>query len=80
MSNERQQSECRDAAIVITCMICNVPHEICTTRIGMMRWNLGEHIQTAMPFLSADEREIMVSKICGSCFDALHGGDDDEME
>jgi len=37
-------------------------------------WREGKYIQNAMPYLSADEREILVSGICGDCFDKMFGG------
>ena len=38
----------------------------------------GELIQNAMPYLSPDEREILISGICGRCFDEMYGEDDDD--
>ena len=35
------------------------------------RWQEGEFIQEAMPYLSDAEREMMISKICETCFDAM---------
>jgi hypothetical protein len=30
-----------------------------------------KYIQDAMPYLSAGEREILISKTCGECFDKM---------
>ena len=35
------------------------------------RWLGGEKAQNAFPYLSADERELIISGTCGKCFDAL---------
>lgn len=35
------------------------------------RWQEGELIQVAMPYLSDAEREMMISEICETCFDAM---------
>lgn len=32
-------------------------------------WKRGALIQEAMPYLTADEREILISQICGECYD-----------
>jgi len=34
-------------------------------------WKNGTSIQDAFPYLTANEREILVSGICGECFDKL---------
>jgi len=39
-----------------------------------IRWEEeGELIQNALPYLSADERELLISGICGGCFDKMFG-------
>lgn len=35
------------------------------------KWQNGIRIQSAMPMLSSDEREILISGICGPCFDKM---------
>ena len=36
------------------------------------------HIQNAMPELSADERELLISGTCSKCWERVFGGQDDE--
>jgi len=36
-------------------------------------WRGGKLIQDAMPYLSADERELLISETCGPCFDKMFG-------
>ena len=36
-------------------------------------WQNGKLIQDAMPYLSADERELIISGTCGKCFDEMFG-------
>ena len=40
-------------------------------------WQNGELIQNAMPYLSSDEREILISERCGPCFDKASAEDED---
>ena len=56
-----------------TCMKCNNVIIIKANPEDMQEWKNGAHIQNAMPYLTADERELMISKICGPCFDKMFG-------
>lgn len=33
--------------------------------------NNGTHVQNAFPNLSADDRELLISRTCGTCFDKI---------
>ncbi len=39
----------------------------------MADWHRGVWIQNAMSYLSADERELLISQTCGTCFDKMFG-------
>lgn len=39
-----------------------------------------EHIQDALPFLTADQREMFVTRICPTCWDAMFKGKPEEDE
>lgn len=51
------------------CILCHSMYEITVRPEDVERINNGEHIQDVMPFLSADDRELLISGICGTCFD-----------
>lgn len=36
------------------------------------------HIQEVFPYLSPEERELLISRTCGKCWNDIFGGDDDE--
>lgn len=36
-----------------------------------MAWDSGGMIQTAMPSVTADDRELLISGTCGPCFDKM---------
>jgi len=58
---------------IIPCKFCGKSYLITYSRYDMVEWLSGSKtIQDAMPYLSADEREILISDTCGSCFDALY--------
>jgi len=46
-----------------------------------VQWKAGEgRIQTMFPELSDDTRELMISSICGQCFDRMFADEDDADE
>jgi len=53
------------------CYECQRPVVINVNADDWKAWQHGELIQNAMPYLSSAEREIMISGICGDCFDKL---------
>ena len=62
--------------IQATCRQCKESVEMTVNRQDMVDWTGGKYIQDAMPYLSADERELLISGTCGTCFDNMFGGDE----
>ena len=58
---------------VVTCIRCREPQHIAARTADLDSWIGGELIQVAMPYLSAGEREVLVSGMCGPCFDNMWG-------
>ena len=56
-----------------TCIFCGKCVEISVPREGYEQWEAGALIQNAMPELTSDEREILISSVCGPCFDNTVG-------
>lgn len=60
-----------------TCKVCgneisiHFPYTEDELNRRIYRWKAGALIQTVFPELDADARELMISGICGVCFDAL---------
>jgi hypothetical protein len=64
-------------SVAVDCKKCSQAHVIEVSEKGWNAWQLeGKLIQAAMPELTADEREILISGICGKCFDAIFAGCD----
>tara|TARA_R110002020_G_scaffold165900_1_gene353705 strand:+ start:147 stop:377 length:231 start_codon:yes stop_codon:yes gene_type:complete len=61
-----------------TCRACGTTVQITVLGPDYDKWKHGELIQNAMPYLSADERELLISGTCGSCFDQMFGESDDD--
>lgn len=63
-----------DLIIEKVCVICGSTHVIKVPQSGYERWTSGKkHIQDAMPSVSADNREMLMSGICPVCFNKLFG-------
>ena len=58
------------------CPFCGEYHEVLVSEADYAAWQGGELVQNAFPYLSADEREILVSGICSECW----GKEDDVLE
>lgn len=63
--------------VEVQCVNCNATYIVTVPRDGYRDWLNGTHIQTAMPQVSAAERELLMSGICGVCFDKMFGEDDE---
>ena len=63
--------------IIATCVRCGESTIINAVIADLIKWKNGECIQNAMPYLNADEREILISKTCGDCFDEIFGESND---
>ena len=64
--------------VAVQCLNCDDVHILLVGCDDLRRWEGGELIQNAMPYLSAGEREILISGICGRCFDEMFGEGEDE--
>jgi len=51
------------------CVICSVKREINVDIEGFANWQNGARIQDALPDLSADDREMLISSICPTCWE-----------
>lgn len=60
-----------------TCKKCGETTQIEITERSEAARKSGRLIQHAMPYLSIDLRELMISGTCGRCYDRESGADDD---
>lgn len=62
----------RSDCTTIQCRMCERRFLIIYNREDMVDWLSGQDfIQYCMPYLSASERELLISGTCGDCFDLL---------
>ena len=53
------------------CSDCGRVKQIEVPDAGYIAWQKGTLIQHAMPEVSKEDRELLISGICGTCFDKL---------
>jgi len=63
----------REWKITVKCQRCGTSHNLLVNMNDMIAWRSGKYIQDAMPYLSADERELVISQTCGDCFEEMFG-------
>jgi hypothetical protein len=54
-----------------TCRVCKEVKKLTVSKAGYENWKDGIFIQEALPELSADDRELLISGVCGKCFDEM---------
>lgn len=58
---------------VVTCFKCNTSFNFKLNSDKLKKWQQGSYIQTQFPELTEDERELLISGMCGKCFDKMFG-------
>jgi hypothetical protein len=66
-----------DTVVEATCMWCGTKHDVEVNERDFHNWQSGVNIQNAMPYLTDDEREILISKTCGKCYDEMFEEEDE---
>ena len=60
------------------CKLCGAQFTIEADEERFARLDASKHIQDVFPELDIDSREIMISGVCGKCFDEMFADEDDE--
>ncbi len=56
----------------VQCRMCGLTYSLIYNREDMIDWLSGSmFIQDALPYLSASERELLISGTCEDCFEVL---------
>lgn len=63
----------------ITCDHCGTEYNIMVNPEDIISWQAGAYIQDCMGYLSAAERELLISKTCNGCWINLFGENNDEV-
>jgi hypothetical protein len=71
----------RDSSSEVRCRHCGVAYSIMYNSQDMVDWLSGSgYIQDVLGYLSAGERELLISGTCDSCFTEMFGIDNEEDE
>ena len=62
------------------CPFCGNKNTVMVEAQDFMDWRDGLLAQDAFPYLSADDREVIISGVCSTCWDATFGGDGEDQE
>tara|TARA_Y100001951_G_C11218985_1_gene227582 strand:+ start:104 stop:340 length:237 start_codon:yes stop_codon:yes gene_type:complete len=60
----------------VRCWKCEQVTTIKAALADIQQWQDGTLVQDAMPYLDADERELLISRTCSPCFDKMFGEGD----
>ena len=62
----------------VRCYTCGEDHTIIADKQDIMSWIAGEkYIQDALSYLSAADRELLISNTCDKCWKESYGEDDE---
>lgn len=59
--------------VVVTCPFCGAEHSVTVWEADFEAWQNGALAQNAFPYLSAEEREQLISQLCPECQERVFG-------
>lgn len=70
----------KEVCVVTFCPICGRANEVEVNENDYLDWHEGELAQVAFPYLSAADREKLISGICPTCWSNMLPPDPEEEE
>ncbi len=67
----------KEVCVVTQCPFCGRGNEVEVNEADYWDWDDGMLVQDAFPYLSADEREMLISGICPSCWEKYFGSNEE---
>ena len=71
--NEKEVFLMRDIKVEMNCVFCGRVHSVAVAEVDYINWQYGELAQNAFPYLSATEREQLISHTCPQCQAEIFG-------
>ena len=59
----------------VPCASCGTVHHLAVQGQNLFKYNRGGRVQDVFPELSAAQRELLISGICGTCWNAMFAED-----
>ena len=69
-----------DCTVVTYCPFCHKAHEVAVNEMDYLDWQDGKLAQDAFPYLSASDREMLITGICEDCWNGMFGTDEEDEE
>ena len=70
------QEPTKDCPVIVAqCTECKRGEEFSASPEKYQAWRNGQLIDTALPHLDRDRRELLISGVCSECFDKMFGED-----
>ena len=66
-----------EICLVTYCPFCGDGHKVEVNETDYLDWGDGMNAQDAFPYLSASEREMLISGICPTCWNKYFGSDEE---
>lgn len=70
----------KEVCVVTSCPMCGHANEVEVNEADYWDWDDGMLAQDAFPYLSADEREMLISGICPTCWNKMFSCVNDEED
>lgn len=79
---ENQTLETGGSQIVVrgSCRCCHKTQTVVAPKEGWDAWKAGSHIQDVMPDVPRGERELLISGVCGLCFDEMFADEEGDYD
>ena len=68
----------KEVTVATRCPFCGHANFVEVNEMDYLDWDDGVSAQVAFPYLSADEREMLISGICPTCWARMFGGEGDD--
>ena len=67
----------KEVCVFTTCPFCGHENEVEVNHMDYLDWQNGELAQDAFPYLSANEREMLISGCCPRCWNKMFWSDEE---
>ena len=67
----------KEVCVITRCPFCGRGNEVEVNEEDYWDWQDGTVAQNAFPYLTAEEREMLISGICPDCWNSMWGSDED---
>ena len=67
----------KEVSVITRCPFCGRANEVEVNEMDYLDWDDGVSAQVAFPYLSAAEREMLISGICPTCWARTFGESED---